>query len=206
VKVAIIEPVGGHGGMDYYDYGLAMGLAKSGCEVTLHSSSNTVTRDFENVITKHTFGTIWQRSKLLKGALFFLGYIKSLFSSKTGKCDVVHLHFFNLEPRNFSALFLAKRIFRHNVVVTIHDVDSFKDSILTMDSAFGMMDQIIVHNEFSKKELLSKGVDESKIHVIPHGNYLPFIEECLHEPMVQRDLQKKGKGRKRNQEKAEKEK
>ena len=37
IKIAIIEPVGGHGGMDYYDYGLGLGLTKNNCSVRLYT-------------------------------------------------------------------------------------------------------------------------------------------------------------------------
>jgi len=35
VRAAVIEPVGGHGGMDYYDFGLCEGLTKAGVSVAL---------------------------------------------------------------------------------------------------------------------------------------------------------------------------
>lgn len=187
MKVAIIEPVGGHGGMDYYDYGLAMGLGKNGCQITYHTCSKTDIKKYENVDTQHTFGRIWERWKLFKGLQFFLGYITSFIISKKNGCDVVHLHFFHVELRNYIVLFIARKILRLKVVVTIHDVESFKNSNGTLNSAFHMMDQIIVHNQFSEQELLQKGVDKKKIHIVPHGNYLPFINEGLTQPKAQGD-------------------
>ena len=35
LKVTMIEPVGGHGGMDYYDFGLCGGLVNAGVDVVL---------------------------------------------------------------------------------------------------------------------------------------------------------------------------
>ena len=37
-------------------------------------------------------------------------------------------------------------------------------------------DKIIVHNEFSKKQLLKEGMNLNKVSVVPHGNYLDFIK------------------------------
>ena len=48
--------------------------------------------------------------------------------------------------------------------------------------AFFVSNSIIVHNQFSFKELLSKKIKKSKITVIPHGNYLPFVNELNYEP------------------------
>ena len=42
-----------------------------------------------------------------------------------------------------------------------------------------MADSIITHNQFSRDELKQKQYLKSKeINIIPHGNYLPFIESC----------------------------
>ena len=47
--IAIIEHVGGHGGMDYYDYGLAYGLGVNKVSVKYHTCYETKTRNFDNV-------------------------------------------------------------------------------------------------------------------------------------------------------------
>jgi len=49
--ISIIEPVGGHGGMNYYDYGLALGLANSGFETFLFTSDSTTPIPYDNVHT-----------------------------------------------------------------------------------------------------------------------------------------------------------
>ncbi|MFP8487474.1 glycosyltransferase family 4 protein [Gracilimonas sp. Q87] len=179
MKVAIIEPVGGHGGMDYYDYGLSYGLGQNDCDVDYYTCSKTKKRHYKNVTTKLSFGEIWTKGKLGKGFKFFYGYILSFLSAKLRKKDLVHLHFFDLSFLNVSVLFLAKIIFQHTVVITFHDVNSFKSSAtgLNLKKVFAWMDKIIVHNEFSKKELLSKGVEVHKVEIIPHGNYLLFVNE-----------------------------
>ena len=64
------------------------------------------------------------------------------------------------------------------IVITIHDIEAFyqeKGFIRTV--LYALSDKIIVHNQFSKKELLSKNKTlEKKVNVIPHGNYLPFLK------------------------------
>src|ERR1035438_6572801 len=41
ISVAIIEPVGGHGGAHYYDFGLCRGLLVAGCRVSLYTCDET---------------------------------------------------------------------------------------------------------------------------------------------------------------------
>lgn len=176
--------------MDYYDYGLSMGLAEHGCQITFHTCSKTEIRTYKNVKTSLTFGNLWDKPKILTGLWLFFGYFRSLMICKKNGCDVVHFHFFNLAWRNYLVLLLANKFFNVRIVSTIHDVDSFKSSQKTLDSSFGLIDQIIVHNEFSKRELLSKGVDEIKIHVIPHGNYLPFVDSISSPPKGETELLK----------------
>ena len=44
MKVAVIEPVGGHGGMDYYDFGLCGGLSEANVDVTLYTCDETAVK------------------------------------------------------------------------------------------------------------------------------------------------------------------
>ncbi len=45
LKVAIIEPVGGHGGMNYYDFGLALSLLQFGVKASVYTCDETVVPD-----------------------------------------------------------------------------------------------------------------------------------------------------------------
>ena len=58
MKIALVEHVGGHGGMDYYDYGLAYGLGSNNISVSYHTSNETNMRIFDNVHTYYTFGNL----------------------------------------------------------------------------------------------------------------------------------------------------
>jgi glycosyltransferase involved in cell wall biosynthesis len=79
-------------------------------------------------------------------------------------------------------MFLAKLLFG-KIVVTIHDVRSFSsnaESVFYTRLIYFLTDSILTHNRFSRKEIVRyhKSLDK-KITIIPHGNYLPFID--LHE-------------------------
>lgn len=179
MRIALIDPVGGHGGMDYYDYGLAYGLGEVDCEVYYYTSNETPEKKFKNVSTFYPFSDVWKRNKLLKGFNFIGGYIKSFSRAKKNNLAIIHLHFFNLGYINSIILLIAKKIFNLNTVVTIHDVDTFKNSKSekSIKNIFFLIDQIIVHNNFSMQELINKGVAEEKINVIPHGNYALFVSQ-----------------------------
>ena len=45
MKVSIIEPVGGHGGLDYYDSSLCASLSRNGIHPILFTSDETEIRD-----------------------------------------------------------------------------------------------------------------------------------------------------------------
>jgi len=64
MKVAQLEPVGGHGGMDYYDFGLCQGLSEAGVDVVLHTCDETVSPqdtvfpcrfDYKNIASSEKF-------------------------------------------------------------------------------------------------------------------------------------------------------
>ncbi len=176
-RISIIEPVGGHGGMDFYDYGLANGIATNGLEVTLYTCNETQTREYPNVITSKTFGDVWKKNKLAKLRAFLGGYMRSFQDSKKNNAAVAHFHFFQISWLNLIVLRMAKR-YSFKKVLTLHDVDPLvnKASSRLHRLTYKLVDHVIVHNEFSRKELSKKDVSSGKITVIPHGNYLPFIE------------------------------
>lgn len=177
IAISIIDPVGGHGGMDYYDYGLAKGIGFNECQVLYFTCVETKKRNYKNVLQISSFGKLWQSKNLaIKTIRFFKGYLKSFLLSKKNKSDVFHFHFFNLGLLNFFILLIAT-LFKQKKVVTLHDVESFHTSSLSFisKSALRFIDAIIFHNEFSKNEFLAEHKFTKPMAVIPHGNYLPFV-------------------------------
>ena len=175
-RIYIVEPVGGHGGMDLYDYGQALGLADQGYAVCLCTCDETDEKDLHHVLTLRTFGKIWTSGKLLKIYRFFRGYRKAFESAAKEQAKVVHLHFFQIGWLNLAVLRMAKT-YNFKKVVTLHDVDPLVNTSgdhLHRKIA-SLADALVVHNEFSFKELLQKEVPKEKIHVIPHGSYNEFI-------------------------------
>ena len=176
VKISLIEPVGGYGGMDYYDYGLALGLGQNNVQVDYYTSSYTKIREIENVRTIPIFSDFWSKNTFKKLFLFLFYYYQSIKISKESGARLIHLHFFSFNPQNFLILCLGK-IKKLKIVVTIHDVESFSKNIFQFFEkiSYPIIDGVIVHNNTSYNEVVKKDIDKNKIHIIPHGNYIPFV-------------------------------
>jgi len=177
-KIALIDPVGGKGGMDFYDYGLSIGLSNIDCEVFYFTCNQTVEIKNKGVNTIFSFGDIWTKNKIFK--LFFLlnGYRKSFKFCKRNNINIAHFQFFHLKSQNILVLQMAK-YFGLTRIVTLHDIDSFrgKESSSLQQKAFSLSQKLIVHNQFSFDEIIKKGISKDKVAIIPHGNYVPFVEK-----------------------------
>lgn len=175
-RVAMIEPVGGHGGMDYYDYGLCEGLAAAGVGVVLHTCDETVLHGDAAFDVRHTYrGVFGSSAAPLRGLRFLAGSIKALAHAVRENRKIVHLHYFRVGTLALLNVLLARLALR-KVVITAHDVESFVSSLevpLMSRVAYGLAHKIIAHNQISRAELISRlNVHPDKISVIPHGNYL----------------------------------
>lgn len=164
--------------MDYYDYGLSIGLASNEYEVFYFTCNQTIELKSENVNTLFSFGDIWTKNKIFKLFTLLNGYRKSFKFCKKNKIEIVHFQFFHLKLQNILVLQLAK-YFGLKRIVTIHDIDSFrgKDSSSLQKKGFALSQKLIVHNQFSFDEIIRKGISKEKVSIIPHGNYIPFVEK-----------------------------
>ena len=125
MKIAIIEPVGGHSGMDYYDYGLAQGLGNNNVEVLLFTSSKTIIREYTNVETIKTFSNVWETTnKFIRLWYFIFGYLRSFRLSKKKSVSVTHFQFFDLGFLNCLIVLIASP-YKFKKVLTLHDISSF---------------------------------------------------------------------------------
>lgn len=176
ICVAVVEPVGGHGGMDYYDFGLCRGLLAAGCHVSLYTCDET-----ENpAIPGLNFRPFYQRiyghgNRWLRG----LRYVRSTFTALKNAVasgeTICHFHFFDDLIAELIVMTMAK-LFARSIVITVHDVDSLAGQVPGKRRITGWIyrfaDRIVVHNNVSRQELETLGVPPAKISVIPHGNYL----------------------------------
>lgn len=191
MKIAIVEPVGGHGGMNYYDFGLARGLAAAGHDVYLYTSDKTIPPLHEDFKCILSFRGIWGNSnRFLRALNYIFSAINTFTDIFRKKIKLVHFHF-------FAAGFLEKilvhfaRLFNLKIVITVHDVERFDktQSNAAAKSLFLKAKHIICHNKISQRELMEKlGISSHVISVISHGNYsdlIPFVPGRLE---AKRDL------------------
>ena len=177
MKVSLIDPIGGHGGMDYYDYGLAYGLGHNDIIVYYYTCSKTKERFYKNVYTKNVFKNVWKKNKFFKLLFFCSSYLKAFKSSKKEGTEIFHFQFFSLGSLNLLILILAF-FFKQKKIITLHDIESFHKSNSKIISRICLkfIDGIIIHNQYSKSEFEKKFSFDRSISIIPHGNYLPFIK------------------------------
>ena len=176
ISVSMIEPVGGHGGMDYYDFGLCAGLAAAGVDVVLHTCDETTIPDHGGFVVRHTYpGIFGKTAAWRRGLRFVLGSFRAVVSAVLESRRVIHLHLFHVGALPFMNVLLA-RLMGRKVVITAHDVESFVSSLevpLISRMAYRLAHRVIAHNYISSDELKARlHVPDEKIAVIPHGNYL----------------------------------
>ena len=179
IKVAIIDSLGAHGSAHhFYLFGQARGLIENKVDVTIYSNKKTFFKSAENISIENTFGDIFSSKGKLVNAIFFVsGIIKSYFRAKSSSHNFFHLHFFDFNILNFFACFFAI-FFNVKLILTIHDINPFskKTNLYLKRWILLLADKVIVHNEFSKKELIKDKINLKKISVVPHGHYLDFIK------------------------------
>ena len=181
VRIAIIEPVGGHGGMNYYDFSLCNSLATYTDHITLYTCDETELSKTANFNFKRPFIKIYGNSNIVIRALrYIFGLIFSIIDAKKNRYQISHFHFFGISWLEAISVILAK-IFRLRVVITAHDVESFSNSkgITLSRIVYGLSDKIIAHNLISKKSLIDLGINTTAIDIIHHGNYINSIRPAL---------------------------
>ena len=86
MKIAIIEPIGGHGGMNYYDFSLAGGLVNSGGDVTVYTCDKTEVVEGLSFKVKRYFKRIWgDEPRVLRGSRYFFCLLKTLYIMNSDK-------------------------------------------------------------------------------------------------------------------------
>jgi D-inositol-3-phosphate glycosyltransferase len=193
VAVAIIEPVGGHGGMDRYDQGLCRGLLNAGLRVRLYTCEETVDPEIPG-LSFHPFyrGVYGQRSRWLQALRYVRATFASLRSAAGSGARVCHFHAFNDLKAELVVIMLAK-LFRRKIVLTVHDVDSFAGRAtgkrMVTRWIYRIADRVIVHNKVSLSELTAIGVPAKNITIIPHGHYLESAGEERSQEVARRRLE-----------------
>src|SRR3712207_5344766 len=161
LKVAVVEPVGGHGGMDYYDLSLCEGLSKAGASVTLYTCDETLL-DGEaakpyrvRLPYRGIYGpdAAWRR-----GVRYVLGSLRAFLGARSGGARLTHLHLFHVGPLELFNALLA-RLLGLRLVITAHDVRPFADGLwvpLMAGLVYKLADRVIAHGRVSAEEQIGR--------------------------------------------------
>lgn len=174
IHVAMIEPVGGYGGMQSYDYDLCNAIGSLGVRITLYTCEHSPPRaaGFETVVAfRKVFG---KGSKIVRGCRYFVGLWRSLFAARAKPNACVHFHFFRSSLLEYLSVGLA-RLLGLPVIITVHDVESLcgTTSGLLKRRTYDGANALIAHNQTTRNELQSDlRIDAEKIAIVPHGHYL----------------------------------
>jgi D-inositol-3-phosphate glycosyltransferase len=179
IKVAVVEPVGGHGGMNFYDFSLCRSIVRAGARATLYTCDKTVVNGDQGFPVKRTYRRIYGQGKgWVRGLRFAWGSLQALPGARCSGHQLAHFHFFHVGPLELFNVLLARSL-GMRVVITAHDVEAFKEGIsvpLFVRWVYRAAKRVIAHSQVAKRELIQElGVAEQKIDVIAHGNYLASI-------------------------------
>lgn len=175
-SIAIIEPIGGHGGNDIYDFNLIRSINRQNqCNAVLYTCDKTLTDGMRDV--KQTYNNIFGKTnKVVRAFNYLKGTLNSLLDAKKNKASLIHLHFFGFSNLEYFNLYLAKKLFGFPVVGTVHDVESFekyaKGDAFRHDyeKFLSLLDGIVVHTDYARRELLKQlspdVIDVEKIRTI----------------------------------------
>ena len=188
VRVAIIEPVGGHGGMNFYDFALCLSIIKAGGRATLFTCDKTVVHGDEGFPVVLSYRGIYgQSSGWVRGLRFLAGSLRALPGARLSGHQLAHFHFFHVGPLELFNVLLA-RLMGLQVVITAHDVEAFKKGLsvrLFVRWAYRLARRVIAHSEVAERELVHElGISQKKIDVILHGNYLGKVPARLTQEMA----------------------
>ncbi len=181
IKAAVIEPVGGHGGMNYYDFCLCESIRNAGLDISLFTCDETdITPDIKLQVNKPYKKIFGIDSPIIRAVRYVLGSTKALVRCVLERRSIVHFHWFHVGLLELFNIVLSKLLFR-KIVITAHDVEAFATGLSVpafVRTAYGLCDVVVAHNKVSAEELVQKvGVLPGRINIIPHGNYLDVIDE-----------------------------
>jgi D-inositol-3-phosphate glycosyltransferase len=179
-KVAIIDTLGAHGGsFHFYTFGQCIGLSNAGVQLCLYSNNKTKNPHIKGVNFYSFYNNLFSsKYKWISGLRWVFGSLKSVIHARLQGISVFHFHIFYTNILTLFNLLLVKLLFG-KVVLTVHDVTSFADeneSTIFANFFYNLTDIVLTHNTFSKDEIIKvTSISSSKIYIIPHGNYTPFI-------------------------------
>jgi len=177
----MIEPLGGHAGMNFYDLELARGLREYGVTTRLYTCDQTLESSEPGVSILKPFRALYgSRSKAIAGLRFLRGLLWSARDTRRHRIKVVHLHYFQYGLRELACCVILKAL-RMRIVATAHDITPFSrpEGLSVFGTVMRLSDHVIVHNKFSAGMLADRLDSMSRpppLSVIRHGNFIAHLK------------------------------
>lgn len=177
LKIAVIEPIGGHGGNEFYDFGLCEALSLSHNVALFTCDETRLHLQFPlKTEVKTVYKGIYANfPSIVKGLKYLRGTLAALLYCIKNRVDVVHLHIYRFALWERFNLLLF-RLFRFKVVATVHDIEPFarygEEVKIDYNSFLEHADAIIVHTDYSVKCLkgLLNEKNREKIRKVKSGD------------------------------------
>jgi glycosyltransferase involved in cell wall biosynthesis len=171
-----------------YDYSLCEALASRGCAVTLVRSEFVHTSSWQAATSFKVWSHFYQRSharprRRAFGLLWKLGKLaehtrdmaRLVTECEKRKPDILHFQWLPVPMIDRGYLRNLRRI--APVVLTLHNTTTFHGSLgqrlhqrIGFDSIFQHLSALIVHTEFSKRQVIERGwLPAEKVHIVSHG-------------------------------------
>jgi len=179
IDIAVVEPVGGYGGMDFYNHRLCQSLTDAGCRVILYTSSGYTSDPTGYGVVESFLGVFGREAKWLRALRFVSAIFKTLTSARGQGSKLAHFHIFHVGLLQYMSILMA-RAMGLRVVVTAHDVGSFRlgERASLLGKLYSHCAAVIAHSQTAKNTLIKDiGVIAQKVHHIPHGNYVGLLSE-----------------------------
>ncbi len=177
INVAVIEPVGCHGGMDFYNYQLCESLTDVGWGVTLFTSSGYESGRPRHSVVDSFAGVFGGEAKWLRGLRFVYAVFQTFNYARNHGVKLAHFQLFHVGALEYMNVLIA-RAMGLKVIVTAHDVGSFRagERAGLLRKLYRLCSAIIAHSHTAQNTLIKEfGINGNKIYCIPHGNYTGFL-------------------------------
>lgn len=180
----MVDSVGGHRGMHFYDFELCPALQSAGVEVTLLTCDETKNVAIPpSLRVEFPFQSIYgDAPKAVRGFRYLRGLLRTGLTMWRRGIPLAHFHYLQFLPLDYLYLkwlhLIGKRF-----VLTVHDVVPF--DVRTSDLAwlrriYHEADRVIVHTADSQRVMSERfGVGADRIRVISHGPFFHFSQEQI---------------------------
>jgi glycosyltransferase involved in cell wall biosynthesis len=192
IKAAMVEPVGDHGGMNYFDFELCGSLAAAGVDVVLYTCCKTPPPpELQFEVQDHFSKAFAAGPRWRRAWAFVRGSLQSLLRARYQGCQLAHFHFFQVGVLQLLQVLLS-RLLGLKVVISAHDIEPFDAAARAgrLDRwTYGLAHGLIAHNVASKHELVTRiGVDPNKIHIVRLGMGIEPAERLMPKPVAREHL------------------